>query len=107
MHAYLNYSVLVNTDFVFSIIPKDQLIEYHKEENNDNCLDVVENLRLTDNEAKTQIIKIAKCKNVSEFQMLDIKKRNSCIHKLHKEGMSIRQISRLTGISKKTVELNI
>ena len=107
MHAYLNFSVLVDTAFAFSIIPKDQLIEYHKEENNDNCLDVVESLRLTDNEANELIVKIAKCKNVSEFQLLEIKKRNSCIHKLHKEGMSIRQISRLTGISKKIVELNI
>ena len=32
---------------------------------------------------------------------MDAAKRNSYIHKLHKKGLSIRQISRLTGLPKK------
>lgn len=63
--------------------------------------------RLTDEEAKALIIKISKCKTVGEFQLLDSAMRNSCIHKLHDKGLSIRQISRLTGLSKKIVERNI
>ena len=66
-----------------------------------------EHFRLTDDEAKAMIQKIAKCKTAGDFQMLEKETRNACIHKLHDKGMSIRQISRLTGISKKIVERHI
>ena len=75
--------------------------------NEDHCLEMEEAFRLTDEDVKMLIAKFAKCKNASEFQGLDSSARNSCIHKLHKKGASIRQISRLTGISKKIVERNI
>ncbi len=60
-----------------------------------------------DEEAKRVIDKISKCKSTAVFQALETSKRNLCIKKLHKNGLSIRQISRLTGISKKIVEINI
>lgn len=107
MKEYLTYPVLTETDFVFSMISKDQFIDYHKEENVDSCLEMDEYFRYTDAEAKAMIAKIAKCKTAGEFQLLDKATRNAYIHKLHGKGLSIRQISRLTGISKKIVELNI
>ena len=107
MNAYLTFSPFVNTDFAFSMIPKDQFIEYHREKNDDQCLEIEDHFRLNDNEAKALIFKVAKCKTASDFQLLDAAKRNSYIHKLHKKGLSIRQISRLTGLPKKLVENNI
>lgn len=41
----------------------------------------------------------AKCNNVAEFQNLDLKTRDKCLKKFKEKGVSIRQISRLTGIS--------
>lgn len=107
MRDYLSFSVLVDTSLALSIIPLDQFITYHQEENEDQCLEIEAHFRLTDSEAKALITKITKCKSVTDFQQLDAKKRNHYIYKLHKAGLSIRQISRLTGISKKIVELNI
>ena len=107
MHEYLSFPFLVDTDFALSIISKEQFIEYHEEENSDNCLELEDHFRWTDDEAKNLIVKISKCRTVAEFQLLDRTTRNDCIHKLHDKGLSIRQISRLTGISKKIVELNI
>ena len=52
-------------------------------------------------------LKVAKCKTISDFQTLDKMKRNLYIQKLFNKGLSIRQISRLTGVSKKIVETNI
>lgn len=46
-------------------------------------------------------------KDGGRFSVLAAKDRNRYIHKLHDKGLSIRQISRLTGISKKIVERNI
>ncbi|MBR6523714.1 MAG: transposase [Clostridia bacterium] len=107
MREYLSFPFLVDTGFVLGMISKEQFLKYHAEENNDNCLELEDRFRLTDEEAKAIIVKLSKCKSAGEFQLLDSKTRNALIHKLHKKGLSIRQISRLTGLSKKVVERNV
>lgn len=107
MNAYLTPSVLVDTSFALSLLPGIQFSNYHKELNDDNCLEIQESFRLTDEDAKLIILKVANCKNATAFQELEPAKRNLYIHKLHEKGLSIRQISRLTGVSKRIVELNI
>ena len=107
MNEYLVNSNHVDVDLVFSMISKEQFIEFHKEENFDKCLEDETHYRLTDDEAKKIIQKVTKCHNIAELQLLDKAKRNLYIKKLFSKGLSIRQINRLTGISKKIVETNI
>jgi putative transposase len=96
---------LVDIDFALDMMSREQLEEFHSEASEDTYLDIRERpFRLTDEQAKEIIRKVSKCKNASEFQLLEIEVRNSCIRKLRKEGLSIRQISRLTGVSKGIVE---
>lgn len=104
---YIEKQDMVDTDFVFSMIPYEEFLDFNNEETSDRCLDLEENFRLTDSEAKTIIRQIAKCKSSTEFQSLNKASRNECIQKLHACGLSVRQISRLTGVSKKIVETNI
>lgn len=100
--------MIVDTEFCFGIIDSEQFVEFNNEYNDDICLDINEcDFRMTDAEAKEIISKVTKCKSFSEFQVLDKPKRNLYLKKLFYEGLSIRQISRLTGISKKIVETNI
>ena len=107
-NEYINKPNLVNVDFCLGIIDKEQFIEFNNEFNDDICLDIRDNdFRLTDDEALKIIWKICKCKSVSDFQKLDKIKRNYYIEKIYKHGLSIRQISRLTGLSRKIVENNI
>ena len=107
-NEYINKPNLVNVNFCLGIIDKEQFIEFNNEFNDDICLDIRDNdFRLTDDEALKIIWKICKCKSVSDFQKLDKIKRNYYIEKLYKHGLSIRQISRLTGLSRKIVENNI
>ena len=47
----------------------------------------------------TTIKKIAKCDNASDFQSLDIKTRDKYLKRLRDKSLSIRQLSRLTGVS--------
>lgn len=65
------------------------------------CLDVEERTikRVTDEEARKIIKKISKCENVTEFQALPIGKRDKYLKMFKEKGVSIRQISRLTGVS--------
>ena len=91
---------LIDVDFVYSLIHRDDFIPFCNERNDDRCLEYDESDgRLSDADAIKVIQKISKCKNASEFSKLEVKKRDQCISKLKEEGLSIRQISRLTGIS--------
>ena len=59
---------------------------------------------LNDEKAKKIIKRLSHCNTATEFQELEIKKRDELLKKLKENGLSIRQISRLTGISKGIVE---
>ncbi len=107
-NEYVNKANLIDAEFCFGIIDKEQFIEFNNRFNDDICLDITDgDYRLTDDEAMKIIWKVCKCKSVSDFQKFDKVKRNYYIEKFYQQGLSIRQISRLTGLSLKIVENNI
>ena len=99
--AYLGGSDLVDTAYVLSIWPLDEFIELNEAVVDANCMDITEDavIRLTDEQASELIRKISKCENVTQFQSLDTATRDKYLKKLREKGVSIRQLSRLTGIS--------
>ena len=99
--AFFDDSDLIDREFVFEIIPQDVFQEFNNKTANDRCLEIEDNpvVRVTDEQAQRIIYKYTKCRSVSEFQMLNSKQRDKCIVKLKERGLSIRQISRLTGVS--------
>jgi hypothetical protein len=101
-HEYLKLeeNQLTDAEFGLGIISREQFIEFNNQQNDDKCLEVDDNsFRLTDAEAKKIIFKVSNCENIAEFQSLKLKKRNQFIKVLKEEGLSFRQISRLTGLS--------
>lgn len=98
--AYLNEDNLVDKDFCLGIISREQFVQFNNEYSDDTCLDLQEdNFRMTDDEAKSIIEKISRCKTATEFQKLDSSKRDKYLKRCMEKGVSIRQLSRLTGIS--------
>ncbi len=73
--------------------------KFNVEENSDKCLEYKERVRINDTEAVEIIKKEANISNISEIQNFEKEKRNKLIKKLKNNGLSIRQIERLTGIS--------
>ena len=61
-------------------------------------------IKVTDEQAMKVIHKVTRCKNITEFQLLEEKYKIKNIKKLKEQGLSVRQISRLTGTSKGLVE---
>ena len=59
--------------------------------------------RLRDDSAKEIIRRITGCLTITDFQGFDLAKQKEFARKLHMEGLSIRQIARMTGMSKSTV----
>ena len=106
-NEYITRSIYVDTSFALSLLPKKEFLKFHSAENDDTCLELEDSFRLTDREAKGIIANLTNCSNSAEFQGLDKGTRNLYIPQLYSLGLSIRQITRLTGISKKIVEQNI
>ena len=101
-NEYINPKVgqLIDSDFVLEMIGKDEFVRFNNQVNEDKCLELEDKkFRLTDEQAKKVMAKISKCNSASEFQALDIKKRDKYIRAFKENDMSVRQISRLTGIN--------
>lgn len=100
-HEYAeNKNGFIDKDFVYEIIDRDVLMEYLSEQNEDSCLDIEDlTFRLSDADAMKEIKKISGCENATEFQLLEQSYRDKYITMLKRQGLSIRQISRLTGMS--------
>ncbi len=100
-NEFLKKQHLIDTDFVFEIIHKDDFAQYNNEKNNDNFLDGEHKpkLKVTDERAKKIIEKYSKCNSITQFQALDKNVRDKCLKLFKEKGLSIRQISRLTGMS--------
>ena len=103
---YLTEAKIVDTELIMENWDSEQFEEAHRKDVVEKCLDIEEEhqIRLTDEQASEIIKKVAKCKNTAEFQAFETKQRDKYIIKLKQKGMSIRQISRLTGIPKGIVE---
>ena len=102
---YIEDGKLIDSEFVFSLLSLDEFIEFHEIEGTEHFIDYKEKqFGLTDTQAKEIIYEISKCNNASEFQQLTSGVSRAFIKKFKEAGMSIRQISRLTGVSKGIVE---
>lgn len=105
-NEYLNAQRIVDVNLVLQMQSKDQFIKYSNEKNEDNCLEYIEKYKLDDYEAREIIKKVSKVENVNEIQSFEKVKRDEIIRKLKEiEGLSIRQIARITGITRKIVEV--
>ena len=104
-NEYINSSDIIDVEFTFELISIENFREYHRKSSEDKCLDITEKkYRVTDEEATVIIKKLTRCENASEFQELDKERRDKLLRKLKEKGLSIRQINRLTGISKGIIE---
>lgn len=108
-HEYQKQScALTDTSLVFSILSDyESFVRIH--ENNDieenHFLDIDQiRKRIPDDVAKDIIFEVSHCANATEFQNLSLKERNRNILEIHKKGVSIRQINRLTGTPRGVVE---
>lgn len=103
---YTDNKWIVDTDFILGMMPLDEFAAFNNETNTDKCLEMEEkeNVRLTDEQAKAIIKLYSGCRNVAEFQALQRAEQEKNIEAFKEKGLSIRQIVRLTGISKGLVE---
>lgn len=98
---YLSQPEMADVAFTETLIEREELLAFHKQLGSENCLDVADKprIRITDEQAREAVKKISGCENVAEFQKLTPINRDKAILKLRDQHLSLRQISRLTGVS--------
>lgn len=106
---YIGRANITDVDFALEFFSKDKLEavelfkEYSKEENEDQCLEMRETVRVSDAEVIAYMKRLG-IQTVSHLQRLEKKERNEIIRAIKRiEGVSIRQLARITGISKSVI----
>lgn len=109
-HNYIGKCGFVDTDFALEMFSNDraQSIEQFKgfinQTNEDKCLDYEERKRLLDNEINEYLIQHG-IRNISSLQQMEKDDRNAVIREMKSiDGVTIRQLSRVTGISKSVID---
>lgn len=101
---YLGKSELVDQEFILRIFNENrqkaisEFVTFHAEEEPRKWLDLIEKIRIKDEEA-VEIIKMeTHLLSVEEMQEMPSLKKNHFLSVLKKKGLSTRQIARITGI---------
>ena len=102
---YYMDSVLIDKDFTYSIINKDYYKEFHSIDTDDTCLDIPETPIII-NDAKANVIftDFIRKANINSFTELDTKKQSELLKSMKNKGLSISQITELTGLKRWKVE---
>ena len=98
-----------NTDSVLSRMPLNELKEFVNDPLPDEviCLDNDKEqprLRLSDDQVWEQIMKLTGTSDATGFQLLEREQQKIIIRKIRRLGASIRQLERLTGISRGVIQ---
>jgi len=102
---YIGQHKIADTKFALDITGLESFITIHEIEADISCLEYINAPpRLSDAEAKKIIKGLIGHDDVERIQMLENNERAVCLQKLKLQGISIRQLSRLTGFSKGIVE---
>ena len=92
---------LIDCEFTFGILSRDEFAEFNEADVQENCLDVTDEVgvRLTDEEVRNRLFHYAGCSDILQFKMLEESKQARAIRKLKEDDIAIRQISRVSDIS--------
>lgn len=103
---FIGKNIIIDSDFILDLFSKDRkkavdsFKAFHAISCNDNCLDMEEKRRIKDDKAIEIINNICNISHCTEIQMLERNKRNKYLKIIKEDGLSTRQIARLTGISR-------
>ncbi len=108
--SYINTNRLIDAEFVLNHfqmdteMAKDAFVKFHKEYYNHTFLDMEDDKkRLSDDEARRIILFMCNVESTRELQGFDKRMRDNHLVELRNRGISDRQISRLTGISRAVI----
>lgn len=110
INEYISKPTIVDIDFGLNLLSPDRgkaiqlFTEFMRESNDDQCLDDQVRVRISDNKVREYLYKLG-VTNTSELQKMEKEKRDATLAKLKEmNGVTVRQLSRITGISKSVIQ---
>jgi putative transposase len=110
INEYVGKVNLIDNNKVLHLFSPDQkialelFIQYMGESNQDECLDDDVKVRITDHEVLATLKNLG-VTNIALLQQMEKEKRDQAIASIKKmKGISLRQLSRVTGISKSVIQ---
>lgn len=104
-NEYIKGSKLIQTSFALDLLGgTEEFEDYTKMANDDICLEISERRKITDNDVKSILIHEYGINSGVEISGLKIDKRNKILSELKGKGISVRQIARITGINRGTIQ---
>lgn len=90
-NEYTTASLIVDTEFILSLMSVDEFVKYNNEIDEAKCLDIKSNIRIrvTDEQASEIIEKVSKCNNTCDFQKLPVEFKIKCVKSFYDKGISI------------------
>ena len=109
-HNYVGIEGITDIEFALETFSSDKtvatklFIEYTNENNADECLDCREKVIVSDQEIMKYLSEMG-ITTISQLQRLNKEQRDNVIRKIkEKDGITIRQLARITGISKSVID---
>ncbi len=101
LRNYFENDGLHDSAMVREMMDESRFMEWNAQAVEDECMDIAARprKRLTDRRAWELIRRSSGCENAAEFQRLERDRRDAALREALKGGVSIRQASRLTGVS--------
>jgi putative transposase len=109
INEYVQKANIVDIDFGLNLISIDrkdavnQFVTYMQEVNNDQCLEYKEKVRMSDSEVMENLSRLG-ITNIRSLQKMERAKRDEILVMIKElNGVTLRQLSRITGISKSVI----
>ena len=98
---YFDPQGMIDSTVIAGMMGVEEFRSFHSTPGKEECLDVRERTKqhVTDEQAVALMRSLTGCENASEYQSLTAVKRDKGLGELLRAGVSIRQASRITGIS--------
>ncbi len=98
------YRTLVDWEKLFALVSQEDISAFLSQSSEMVVLDVETERRPNDREAAEQIKALCHLTAATEFSLLPVEAQSRYLRQLQKERCSIRQLARLTGLSKGQIE---
>ena len=108
-NAYIKRNKLVDADFALKMFSANQaqalklFMNFNEQKTDEQCLDIEERKTLSDKEALQIMETVFSTSNMEEWRKIDRSTRDNYLSMLKQKGLSVRQISRLTGLNRGVV----
>ncbi len=103
-HTASPYAKLADTQKLAELMPPESVAEFMAQPGAEVFLDIDDGARLNDREAAEIIRAVCALEHTTQFAELDEEEQRELLPQLRERKCSIRQLARLTGVSKAQVE---